>query len=171
MSNLGEIAKKSIEEKGLPLIEEAKTKLPVYISVRELPLRFQFGVAKVQKFFEGLKEGKIYMTQCKTCGEKYFPPQADCPKCLTSNMEWIPLSGEGELVTCTMICVKPSTYTHYRDYIVGIAKMKEGVKVLAWLKIDDPKKIKPKMKVKLTTTVREPEGFITYEFVPLGEGI
>lgn len=166
MVDIGEIAKKSIKEEGLPLIEETKTKLPLYISVRELPLRFQFGTSKIQKFFEGLKEGKIYMTQCEKCGEKFFPPQADCPKCVESNMEWIPLSGEGKLLTCTMIVVKPSTYTHYDNYIVGIAQMKEGVKVLAWLKIDNPEKIKPKMKVRLTTVRREPEGFITYEFVP-----
>lgn len=167
MSDLGEVVKKSIREEGLPLIEETKTKLPLYISVRELPLRFQFGTSKIQKFFEGLKEGKIYMTQCKKCGEKFFPPQADCPKCIESNMEWIQLSGEGELLTCTMIVVKPSTYTHYDNYIVGIAQMKEDVKVLAWLKIDNPEKIKPKMKVRLTTVRREPEGFITYEFVPV----
>jgi len=167
MSEIGESAKKGIKEKGLPIIEEEKTRLPLYISVREIPLRFQFGVAKVQKFFDGLKEDKIYMTQCKKCGEKFFPPQADCPTCLESNMDWIPLSGEGELLTCTMIFVKPSTYAHYPDYVVGIAQMKEGVRVLAWLKIDDPLKIKPKMKVRLTTAKREPEGFITYEFVPI----
>ena len=166
MSDLNEIAKKNIEEKGLPLIDEKKTNLPLYISLRELPLRFQFGTAKIQKFFEGLKEGKIYMTQCRKCGEKFFPPQADCPKCPESEMNWIPLKGEGKLLTCTMIIVKPSTFTHYDNYIVGIAEMEEGVRVLAWLRIDDPKKIKPKMKVRLTTVRRKPEGFITYEFVP-----
>jgi len=167
MSDLSQNAKRSITEKGLPICEESKTKLPLYISMRELPLRFQFGIAKVEKFFEGLKEGKIYMTQCKSCGEKYFPPQDTCPKCLESSMDWIPLSGEGELLTCTVIFVKPSTYAHYPDYVVGISQMKEGVRVLAWLRIDDPKKIKPRMKVRLTTARRKPEDFITYEFTPL----
>jgi uncharacterized OB-fold protein len=167
MSEMNENAKKSIAEKGLPICEEMKTKLPLYISMRELPLRFQFGIAKVEKFFEGLKEGKIYMTQCKNCGEKFFPPQDACPKCLESNVDWIPLSGEGELLTCTIIFVKPSTFAHYQDYVVGISQMKEGVRVLAWLRIDDPKKIRPKMKVQLTTVRRKPEGFITYEFIPL----
>lgn len=164
---MSDLAKKSIKEKGLPIIEEAKTKLPLYISLRELSLRYHFGTAKIQTFFEGLKEGKIYMTRCKKCDEKFFPPQADCPKCLESDMEWIPLSGEGELLTCTMITVKPSTFAHYDNYIVGIAQMKEGVRVLAWLQIDDPRKIKPKMKVRLTTVRREPEHFITYEFAPM----
>ena len=167
MSELGENAKRCIKEKGLPIVEEEKAKLPLYVSTRELPLRFQFGVAKVQKFFEGLKEGKIYMTQCKKCGQKFFPPQADCPNCLESSMDWVPLKGEGELLTCTMIFVKPSTYAHYQDYMVGIAQMNEDVRVLAWLKMNDPTKIKPRMKVRLTTVKREPEGFITYEFTPL----
>ncbi|MEM3730947.1 MAG: Zn-ribbon domain-containing OB-fold protein [Candidatus Bathyarchaeia archaeon] len=166
MSELFEKAKKGVGEKGLPIVEDEKTKLPLYVSMRELPLRFQLGVSKVQRFFEGLREGKIFMTQCRNCGEKFFPPQADCPKCLESSMEWIPLSGEGELLTCTMIFVKPLSFSQYKDYIVGIAQMKEGVRVLAWLNIDDPTKIKPGMKVRLVTSKREPEGFITYEFVP-----
>ncbi|MEM0357073.1 MAG: Zn-ribbon domain-containing OB-fold protein [Candidatus Bathyarchaeia archaeon] len=168
MSELIEKAKNAITEKGLPLIEDAKTRTPIYVSMRELPLRFQFGISKVQKFFEGLKDGRIYMVECRGCGEKFFPPQADCPKCQSSNnMEWIELSGEGELLTYTVISVKPPTFAHYKDYIVGIAQMKEGVRVLAWLDINDPKKVKPRMKVRLKTVKREPEGIITYHFVPV----
>jgi uncharacterized OB-fold protein len=43
--------------------------------------------------------------------------------------------------------------------------MEEGVRVLAWLDVDDPKKIRPRMKVHLRTAKR-PGGLITYEFVP-----
>lgn len=167
MSELIEKAKNAITEKGLPVIEDTKTKVPIYVSMRELPLRFQFGISKVQRFFEELKDGKIYMTKCKGCGEKFFPPQADCPNCQASSMDWVELSGEGELLTCTMIFVKPPTFAHYKDYIVGIARMKEDVKVLAWLDVDDPQKVKPKMKVRLKTVKREPEGVVTYHLVPL----
>ncbi|MEM1515575.1 MAG: Zn-ribbon domain-containing OB-fold protein [Candidatus Bathyarchaeia archaeon] len=166
MSELFEKAKKAVVEKKLPIIEEERTKNPMYVSMRELPLRFQFGIAKVQKFFEGLRDGKIYMTRCKGCGEKYFPPQADCSKCQSSDMEWVELSGEGELITFTTIYVKPSSFAHYKDYSVGIVEMKEGVRVLAWLDVDDPKKVKPRMKVRLVTVKREPEGYIIYHLVP-----
>ncbi len=166
MPGLDETIQKNIKQEGLPIIKEGKTNLPLYVSVRELPMRFQLGTSKIQKFFEGLKDDKVYMTQCKKCGENFFPPQADCPKCLESSMNWIALSGEGELLTCTMIIVKPTTYAHYDHYVVGIANMKEGVRVLAWLNIDDPQKIKPRMKVRLTTVRREPEDFITYQFLP-----
>jgi uncharacterized OB-fold protein len=164
--SLVEAAKQAIAKESLPIILEAKTKTPLYISARELTLRFQLGVLKVQKFFEGLKAGKVYMTQCIKCGEKFFPPKTQCPKCLESNIEWTPLSGEGELLTCTKVYVKPATFAHYGDYMIGIAQMKEGVRVLAWLKVDDPQKVKPRMKIRLVTTKREPEGFITYELIP-----
>jgi uncharacterized OB-fold protein len=169
MSDPFEKAKDSIRRVGLPIVEEEKSRLPLYISLREFPLRYQLGVSKLQRFFEGLKEGKIYATRCNMCGSKFFPPRVDCPKCLTSDVNWIPLDPEGELLTYTVIYVKPPSFAHYKDYVVGVAQLKEGIRVLAWVNIDDPKKIKPNMKVYLTTTRREPEGYITYELVPKPE--
>jgi len=170
VSDLFEKAKDSIKKLGLPIVEEERSHLPLYVSLREFPLRYQLGVSRIQKFFEGLKEGKIYATQCNICGNKFFPPRADCPKCLTSNINWIPLDPEGELLTYTVVSVKPSSFAHYKDYVVGIAQLKDGVKVLAWINIDDPRKIKPNMKVYLSTTRREPEGYITYELTPEAPG-
>jgi uncharacterized OB-fold protein len=149
----------------LPIVEDERTSLPLYISLREFPIRYQIGVAKIQKFFEGLKEGKIYATQCNDCGEKFFPPRVDCPKCLNSNVNWVPVNCEGELLTYTVINVKPSSFVHYKDYIIGIAQLKDGLKVLAWVNLDDPKKLKLGMQLRLTVTKREPEGYITYELV------
>ncbi|NHV96684.1 MAG: Zn-ribbon domain-containing OB-fold protein [Thaumarchaeota archaeon] len=163
MSDLFDKAKESIKKDGLPIVEEERSRLPLYISLREFPLRYQLGVSKLQKFFEGLKEGKVYATQCNVCRNKFFPPRADCPKCLTTNVNWMPLDPEGQLLTYTVIRVKPSSFAHYKDYVVGIAQLKEGIRVLAWVNVDDPEKIKPNMKVYLTTARREPEGYITYE--------
>jgi len=152
---------------GLPIIIDQKTKLPIYTSLRELRINYQFGVSKVQKFFDGLREGIIYASKCRNCGEIYFPPQADCSKCKSSDIELFKLSGEAELETYTIINIKPSTFAHYKDYIVAIGKLKEGVKALAWLEVDDPSKLKIGMKLKLEVTKREPEGIYTYVFRPL----
>ena len=125
VSDLFEKAKDSIKKLGLPIVEEERSHLPLYVSLREFPLRYQLGVSRIQKFFEGLKEGKIYATQCDICGNKFFPPRADCPKCLTSNINWISQDLKGELL----------------PYTVAI-------------------------NVNLSTTRREPEGYITYELTP-----
>ncbi|MFP3045354.1 MAG: Zn-ribbon domain-containing OB-fold protein [Thermocladium sp.] len=100
-------------------------------SERELRLRYVISINRIKKFFDGLSEGKVYYTRCKKCGAKYFPPQADCPSCGSSDMEWLPISGPGRLIAFTIINVKPSTFNG-SDYAVGVARFGD-IGVVAWI--------------------------------------
>lgn len=149
-----------VQVRGLPVFPEPKTGNPLWADVRELDLRYQIPVGKVVKFFDGLSKGEILATRCDKCNTVYFPPQDDCPKCKVSGLRWVKLPREGELLTFTVVSVKPPSFAHYPDYVVGIAKMGE-VNVTAW--VEGPKeKLKVGSKVKLEVTKREPEGYITY---------
>ncbi|MGC9180446.1 MAG: Zn-ribbon domain-containing OB-fold protein [Vulcanisaeta sp.] len=156
-----------VKATGLPIAPDEKGQYSLWYDVREMRLRFSISVERIKKFFDGLREGKIYATRCRRCGRYYFPPQVDCPYCKVSDMDWVETSGEGELLTYTVINTKPLTYSHYSDYIVAIARMREGFNVLAWLRVDDPRKVKVGMKIKLQVVKREPEGYLTYEFIPM----
>jgi len=133
---------------------------------RTLRITYNIPISKTLKFWEGIKEGKIYATKCKKCGKLYFPPVADCSACLSSEMEWVELSGEGELETFTHIIVKPASFSDEPPYTVAIARLKEGVRALAWLVGVKKKDVKVGMKVKLTAKVTS-EGRLTYEFRPI----
>ena len=137
----------------------------IFFDKRSLELKYQIPVGKISEFFKGLEKGKIMATKCVECQEIYFPPQYSCPKCRGSNIEWVELSGDAVLETYTIINVKPTSFSKYPDYVVAIGKLKEGVKVLSWLRIDDFKKIKINMKMKLRVVKRE-ENYYTYEFYP-----
>jgi len=137
------------------------------IKSREIRIVQDMPISKTLKFWEGLKEGKIYATKCKKCGRLYFPPVADCPDDLTSEMEWTELSSEAEIETFTHVVIRPTTFQQYKPYTVAIGKMKEGVRVLAWLSGFKLSEIKVGMKAKLIAKL-SPEGNPTYEFVPLG---
>lgn len=132
---------------------------------RPLNLVFAIPISKTLKFWEGLKEGKIYTTKCKECGKLYFPPVADCAECVSSNVEWVELTSKGEIETFTHIMVKPTSFQRNRPYTVAIAKLEEGVRVLAWLTGAKFSEIKVGMKVKLQGK-DTPDG-ATYEFVPI----
>ncbi len=123
-------------------------------------------IAKTQKFWDYLKEGKVYATKCAKCGKIYFPPVADCGECLSSEVQWVPLSSEAEIETFTHVMVRPLTFSNHEPYVVAIGRLKEGVKVLAWLSGFKPSQVKIGMKAKLVAKV-SPEGNPTYEFVPL----
>jgi len=144
----------------------AKVKAPTLRSARALTLIYEIPISKTARFWEGLKEGKIFTTRCKQCGELYFPPTDDCVKCLSSGMEWVELSGDAELETFTQIVVRPATFAKYEPYMVAIGKLKEGVKVLAWLTGIQLENVKLGMKLKLVGKIL-PEDKVIYEFIPV----
>lgn len=132
---------------------------------RKLEISYNIPISRTLKFWEGLREGKIYATRCRKCGKLYFPPLADCGECLESEMDWVELSGEGELITYTHIIVRPTSFQNEPPYTVAIVKLKEGVKALAWLTDIKKKDIKIGMKVKLVPKILDDR--LTYEFKPL----
>lgn len=136
------------------------------IKSRPITIVEEIPISKTLKFWEGLKEGKIYATKCCGCGKLYFPPAADCPACLCSNMQWVELSSEAEIETFTHVVIRPTTFCQHKPYTVAIGKLKEDVKVLAWLTGFKLSQIKVGMKVKLVAKTSQ-EGNPTYEFVPL----
>ena len=135
-------------------------------SNRPLHIVYNLPISKASKFWEGLKEGKIYATKCEKCGRLRFPPVADCGDCGSSNVKWIELDGEGEIETFTQVVVKPASFSKEPSYIVAIARLKEGVKALAWLTGVERKDVKAGMKVRLVAKVTS-DGRVTYEFVPI----
>lgn len=151
---------------GVPVIVDPKTNVAMWYDQREMRFRFIISVEETRKFFEALSEGKVLATRCKQTGEIFFPPQVDCPGVKDGEVEWVELPRDGELVTYTVIYTKPYSFSHYDDYTVGIARLSNGVQVLAWVRERDPRKLRVGMKVRLEVVKREPEGYLTYELVP-----
>ncbi len=154
---------------GLPVILDQKTGVALWWDQREIKLRFIISIEKTRKFFEALAEGKLLATKCKKSGKILFPPQVDCPDDPEDEVEWVELPREGELLTWTVIYTKPYSFGHYPDYTVGIARLTNGVQVLAWVRETDPKKLRVGQKVRIEIVKREPEGYLTYEIVPVEE--
>ena len=143
----------------------SKTPESPAIKSRTLTLTHDIPISKTKIYWEGLKEGNVYATKCKKCGEIYYPPQVDCPHCLTSDVEWIQVF-EGTLETFTQAYLKPQGFTHYeQNYIIAIVKAAEGVKVMGWLEDMDVKVAKAGMSVKITAKIM-PDGFPAIVFKP-----
>ncbi len=132
---------------------------------RTLTVTHDIPISKTKIYWDGLKDGKVYATKCKKCGEVYYPPQVDCSNCLTSDVEWIQLF-EGNLETFTQVYLKPQGFTHYEhNYMVAIAKTAGGVKVMGWLEYIDVKVAKVGMFVKIAAKIM-PDGFPVIIFKP-----
>lgn len=136
------------------------------IKSRRVEIVQEIPISKDIRFWEGLKQGKVYATKCQACGKLYFPPNVDCPDCLTKELNWVELSSEAEIITYTHVVIRPTTFQENKPYTVAIGKLKENVKVLAWLTGFKLSEIKVGMKAKLVAK-NLPGGNPSYEFVPL----
>lgn len=150
-----------------PVVKDEKTGAILWRDLRALNLRYTIPISRLRRFYEGLARGVLYGTRCPSCGSKYFPPRADCSHCGSSDVEWVEVDREGRLLAHAVVNVKPESYQEYEDYVVGVAEMTNGFKVLAWIRCDDPDKLRRGMRVRLEVAKVEKSGTLSYWLIPV----
>src|SRR6185369_5068148 len=51
----------------------------------------------MRPFYTGAKRHELWMQRCRSCGVQRFPARAICSSCLSTESEWVPVSGRGEI--------------------------------------------------------------------------
>ncbi len=99
---------------------------------KDIDVRFsKFGTisftstTKVNDFIDKLEAGKVSGTRCKDCGAKYFPPRADCCKCLSKNIEWFDVTGTGKLLTYSKLEYAPIGFENDLPYCIAVVDFGE----------------------------------------------
>ena len=114
------------------------------------------GTTKAEQFIEFLKDNELRGTVCMRCGAKFFPPRSDCDVCLSNDMEWYAITGEGSLITFTKAMYAPAGFEKDAPYVLGVAEFPDGTKVFGRLdKSLSDEAIKTGMKVKIKTVSLE----------------
>jgi len=123
------------------------------------------GVTKTEQFVELLKNNEVSGTLCMRCGAKFFPPRSDCDVCLSNDMEWFAISGEGTVLTYTKAMFAPAGFEKDVPYVLAVAEFAEGVKVFGRMDRSIPDEaIKAGMKVRIRVTNLE-EDRVSYELI------
>ncbi len=76
-------------------------------------------------FWEGCLDGRLLVQRCSSCSRCFFIPSAFCPHCLGTDYQWIESSGQGHIVTCTVVW-RPPTPAFDPPYIVAVVHLEEG---------------------------------------------
>lgn len=120
--------------------------------------------AKAANFITHLEAGKVMATRCRECGASYFPPKADCPRCLSSEVDWFEVKGKGKLVTYTIVNYGPTGFENDVPYTLALGEFDGGIQILARLSRDITEKdIKVGMSL-VVSPVKLPYNRIAYEF-------
>ena len=119
---------------------------------------------KAADFVTFLEQGKVMATRCKKCGASYFPPKMDCPRCLSSDVEWFEIKGNGKLLTYTVVNYGPTGFENDAPYILALAQFGDGLQIFGRLSRDiDEGNIKLGMDLKVVP-VKLADSRTSYEF-------
>jgi uncharacterized protein len=122
---------------------------------------------KVGDFVDYLEKGELCATRCRACGRLFFPPRADCASCLSGEIEWAKVEGQGKLVSFTRACYAPTGFEEDVPYVLAVAEFNDGLKVFgrftAGVSFDQ---LKTGAAVRVSA-VSLPDGQTSYEFLPV----
>ncbi|MFH1242002.1 MAG: Zn-ribbon domain-containing OB-fold protein [Pseudomonadota bacterium] len=120
-------------------------------------------ITKINDFIGYLEQGKLMGTRCKGCGTFFFPPRADCHRCMASEMEWTEVSGTGKLLTYSKLQYAPIGFGDDLPYAIAVLDYGD-YKVFGRISGDVPEdEIKPGMEMKAVVNTL-PNGQLNYVF-------
>ena len=120
-------------------------------------------ISKINDFVDYLEQEKVMGTKCKSCGLTFFPPRADCYKCLSSNIAWFEITGTGKLLSYSKLEYGPVGFEKDLPYTIAILDYGE-FKVFGRL-APDLKESDVKVGTELKTVVNKmPNGQLNYVF-------
>ena len=87
---------------------------------------------EMRPFFEGAKRHELRVQRCSACGTHRFPARAICSACLSTDVEWVPVSGRGEVFSFNVMHqVYHPGFAAEVPYAVVIVQLAEGAKMVS----------------------------------------
>ena len=81
-------------------------------------------------FWDGVKEGKLLLQKCKSCGSFLNPPRPMCPQCQSVEQEWVPPTGKGKIYS--WVTYQESPHPAFKaPYSVALIELEEGVRLVS----------------------------------------
>jgi uncharacterized OB-fold protein len=104
-------------------------------------------------FFEACARGELVVQGCATCGHRQFYPRRWCLNCDSTDLSWVSVTGEADLVTYSVVRRAPSEEHRRRvPYVIGIVKLIEGPQMMASIIGVEIDELIPGMAVRIAPT-------------------
>lgn len=117
----------------------------------------------VKRFYDELSEGRILGRKCKACGSVEFPPKLACTSCGHFEMEWIEMSGRGEVtaIVAPSNMTGPSTQV-FQPFVMGCVTTEEGAQlnaVVRGITLDMVSEVRKKLPLPVKAAIFPRDGF------------
>lgn len=87
---------------------------------------------EMRPFFEGAKRHELRVQRCRGCGALRFPARALCSACLSTDADWVAVSGRGAVYSFNIMHqVYHPGFAAEVPYAVVLVQLVEGPKMIA----------------------------------------
>jgi len=83
-----------------------------------------------QFFWDGVKDGRLLIQRCATCGALRHPPRPMCPHC--HSLAWDTLESSGRGTVYSFVMPRHPQFPFFDDdYIVALIELEEGTRLVS----------------------------------------
>ena len=121
-----------------------------------------------EKFWEGAKQGKLFIQVCKDCKSKIFYPRKFCPECWSGSLDWIEASGKAKIYTfSTAYSMVEPKFMDELPYTIAYVDLEEGLRMMTRIVDCKPEDLSFDMDVEVL--FHERNGYFLPYFRPAGK--
>ncbi len=100
-------------------------------------------------YWDGLRAHELRMQRCRACGKLVFYPRSNCSFCLSADLEWRRITGNGTVYTFTI--ARRATAPQFEDEVpqkIAVVELDEGPRITTTLVNVAPEAITIGMRVR-----------------------
>lgn len=86
---------------------------------------------ETKPFWDGCASGVLTLQRCRSCEAFYFPPRPFCPTCLSTDVEWKPVSGRATLHTYVINHRPAPGFEQDAPYAIAVVQLDEGPRMMS----------------------------------------
>ena len=114
---------------------------------KERPVPIPTSVTR--RYWDSVNEEALRIPRCRSCGAVHFYPHALCPACMSPDLDYVPVSGNGTIYSYTIIRSPQPAFKGMEPYAVVNVELDEGVRMMANVRTDDVEQVRIGKRVRL----------------------
>lgn len=112
--------------------------------------RFPIPTAETAPFWVACHNHQLLIQKCADCGKHQFYPRSVCSHCTSGSLEWDEASGQGVIVSYTIMHRAVSkAYAEGGATVLALIRLEEGVQMMSNIVECDPERVQTGMAVKV----------------------
>lgn len=102
---------------------------------------------ETQPYWDATAAGRLDLPRCRPCDQVFFYPRSSCPRCGSTDLEWVTCSGKGRLHTY-VVSHRPAPGFSVPT-VIAVVELDEGPRMMTNLVEADPDALELDMPVEV----------------------